>query len=204
MNKKTTRTVTTVLTAAMVCTSATSCQNMSDETRTVGEASVFSAVAGGLLAGGITALATGGDWKAAALAAAGGAAAGAIVGVVWGQSVVKDKQEYASTEDYLNANIEQLDTRIAQATKYNSELKNEIAAMQKEKKKYSDSDYKKLASNIDANLSLIDQDISTANLALKEAGDADINKLRQKLTTLESERDALSSTKMELEMLQTI
>lgn len=98
------------------------CATMSDSTRTKAEGAGVGAVVGaglGYLVGG---------GKGAAI----GAAAGAGVGFLVGNEIAKRKQSYASTEDFLNAEISNTEEYNRTAVAHNQKLSQDIAVLEKE------------------------------------------------------------------------
>lgn len=114
------------LVASAVAVSLTGCQTTGeseDSTRTKTEGAVAGAVVGALLGAAI-----GGDAKGAAI----GAAIGGGTGYLIGSEVAKRKQQYASTEDYLNAEIGRTQQLNADARAYHEQTRNEIAVLDQE------------------------------------------------------------------------
>lgn len=100
------------------------CATMSDQNRTRAEGAGVGAIAGGLLG-----LAIGGGRGAAI-----GAVIGGGVGFVVGNEIAKRKQAYASTEDFLDAEIASTQEYNKTATAYNQKLYQDIAALDAESK----------------------------------------------------------------------
>ena len=97
---------------------------MSDQNRTRAEGAGI----GALLGAGVGALVGGG--RGAAIGAALGAGAGFVVG----NEIAKRKQSYASTEDFLNAEIANTQEYNRTALAYNTKLAQEVATLDKESK----------------------------------------------------------------------
>lgn len=98
------------------------CATMSDSTRTKAEgAGVGAAVGAGL-----------GYLMGGGRGAAIGAAAGAGVGFLVGNEIAKRKQSYASTEDFLNAEISNTEEYNRTAVAHNQKLSRDIAVLEKE------------------------------------------------------------------------
>ena len=93
-----------------------------DEDRTRLEGAGIGALVGGLLGHVI------GDDRGALIGAAVGAGAGYLVG----NEIAKRKQEYASTEDFLDGEIGRTQEFNSTAVAYNRKLGREIAALEKE------------------------------------------------------------------------
>lgn len=192
-----------VMAAGMVNTSLTSCSSMSDSTKTRAQGTSFGALAGGLLGAGIG-LAAGGDTKSVLIGAAAGALLGGIGGYAWGDSIVKEKESYASMEEYINDNQKQLDNRITDVQKANSDLTKQITQLKKDKTAVSKANIAKQNAKLTENLALIDSDITTAKDAAKEASGAELAELNQKIDALSKEKKSLQSNISELESLASI
>lgn len=100
------------------------CATMSDQTRTKAEGAGI----GALLGAGVGALVGGG--RGAAIGAVLGAGAGFVVG----NEIAKRKQSYASTEDFLNAEIANTQEYNRTALAYNAKLSQEVAELDRESK----------------------------------------------------------------------
>lgn len=111
--------------ALVVASLATGCANMDDQGRTKAEGAGVGALIGGVLG-----YAIGGE-KGALI----GVAAGAGLGYAVGNEVAKRKQEYANTEDFLDAEIARTQEFNSTALAYNQKLGNEIVALEKESQK---------------------------------------------------------------------
>lgn len=189
-----------VLALACVSGSLTSCAT-TDSAKTKTQGTTIGVI-GGALAGGAIGLLTGKDLKSALIGAASGAAMGGLAGYAWGASVVKAKEAYASTEAYLHANIEQLDTRISQARDTNAALQKDIAALRSEHKKMDAAQYATTQKQLQSNLSLMDQDISTAKTAMQDASGDELKALQSMVSNLEAEKKELSSNVRLLSQIQ--
>lgn len=111
--------------ALLVGSLATGCANMDDQSRTKAEGAGV-----GMLIGGVLGYAIGGD-KGAII----GAGVGAGLGFAVGNEVAKRKQEYANTEDFLDAEIARTHEFNATTVAYNQKLGKDIAALEKESQK---------------------------------------------------------------------
>ena len=100
------------------------CATMSDQNRTKAEGTGVGAVVGGLLGFAI------GGGRGAAI----GAAAGAGLGFLVGNEIAKRKQAYASTEDFLNAEIANTQEFNKTAIAYNAKLSKDVTALEKQSK----------------------------------------------------------------------
>lgn len=113
-----------MLVLLLVCALLPGCATMSDQNRTRAEG----AGVGALVGAGVGALIGGG--RGAAI----GAVAGAGVGFLVGNEVAKRKQNYASTEEFLDAEIASTQEYNRTAREYNQKLSTDIAALEKESK----------------------------------------------------------------------
>lgn len=195
------RTGVTALCVALMAGSLNSCRSMSDSTATLAGGTGLGALAGGAVGTGIGALVGGKDrGKAMAIGAIAGAVVGGIIGNRWGASVVKKKEAYASTEQYIQANIEQMDTRIAQASKLQTSLKNQIASLKQQKSTLALADYNKIRTDIARKNAYISTDIENATLAMndKESTETQREKLRAQIAQLTDIQKSLTSDEKEL------
>lgn len=170
-----------------VLATTTSCSSMSDGTKTRTQGTVLGTLGGAGL-GALAGLAAGGNTKSVITGLVVGAAAGAIAGFAWGDSVVKQKEAYASMEEYVKDNNTQLGNRISQTKEYNKKLSKQVAQLRKEGKTLSDEDKKEAKQGID----LINKDLATAKDAQKEASGAALDELNSKIAQMESEKKTLS------------
>ncbi len=108
----------------LVCVLLPGCATMSDQNRTKAEGTGVGAVLGGLLGYAV------GGGRGAAI----GAAAGAGLGFLVGNEIAKRKQAYASTEDFLDAEIASTQEFNKTATAYNAKLSKDVTALEKESK----------------------------------------------------------------------
>ena len=192
-----------VMAAGMVNTSLTSCSSMRDSTKTKSQGTSFGALAGGLLGAGIG-LVAGGNTKSVLIGAAAGALLGGIGGYAWGDSIVKEKEAYASMEEYISDNQKQLDTRISDVQQANTDLSNQIAKLKADKTAVSKENIAKQNAKLTENLALIDTDITTAKDAAMEATGDDLAELNKKIDALSKEKKRLQSNINELDSLASI
>jgi hypothetical protein len=108
--------------AAMILVLISGCVATSDQQRTKGEGAVLGAVVGGLV--GYLA----GDTKGAVI----GAAAGAGVGYLVGNEIAKRKANYATQEDFLNAEIDRTAEFNETTRAYNERNRIEVARLEQE------------------------------------------------------------------------
>ncbi|MBE1425766.1 uncharacterized protein YcfJ [Desulfomicrobium macestii] len=108
----------------LVCALLPGCATMSDQNRTKAEGTGVGAVVGGLLGFAI------GGGRGAAI----GAAAGAGLGFLVGNEIAKRKQAYASTEDFLDAEIANTQEFNKTAIAYNAKLSKDVTALEKQSK----------------------------------------------------------------------
>ncbi len=120
--------------------------------------------------------------------------------IKWAASKVKDKSSYDNMEDYVDDNIEQLDTRTAEAVETKNELSQKVAAIRSGRtKKLTSVQLQRYQGTVSSHISLIDTDILVAKDAVNEAGDDKRRILQSKINTLsavkreyEQNMDALS------------
>lgn len=113
--------------------------------------------------------------------------------IKWAASKVKDKSSYDNMEDYVNDNIEQLDTRTAEAVATKNELSQKVAAIKSGRsKKLTTAQLQSQKSTMATHISLIDTDILVAKDAVNEAS-------ADKRQVLQSKIDTLSAVKREYE-----
>lgn len=167
----------------------TSCGTMSDGTLTQIQTTLI-ATTGGVVTGVVTQAATGGDKLTGALI---GAAIGALAGVVWGASIVKEKKAYATAEEYVNANNQQLKRRIEETRAYNEQLKEQVTQLKNENKRLSKEDKANLKATVNKGLEEINKDIDKAKSARSDAKGEDLAKLNANIATLQEEKKTLES-----------
>lgn len=170
-----------------VITSVTSCSSMSDGAMTRTQGTVLGTLAGAGM-GALSGLVTGGNTESVITGLVVGAAAGAVSGYVWGDSVVRQKQAYASMEEYVRANNTQLSNRISQTKKYNKKLSNQVAQLRKEGKALSAAEKKEARQG----LALIDKDLAAAKDARNEANGAALTELNGKIAELSRQKSTLA------------
>lgn len=197
------KTTLVVLAAGMVSSSMTSCSSMSDSAKTKTQGTAFGALAGSLVGAGIG-LAAGGDTKAVLIGAAAGALLGGVSGYAWGASIVKEKEAYASMEEYVADNKKQLDNRLTDVQKANSDLSNQITKLKKDKSAIAKANVEKQNAQLKENLALIDADITTAKDAATEASGAELAELNARIDKLSKEKNDLESNMDELNSLTSI
>lgn len=208
----------TALWMVMVALVFSGCANMSDGTRTKTEATALGAGGGALLGGLIGALAGGSD--AALVGAAVGAGVGGIAGFAYGTHVAKQKEKYASQEDWLDACIVSAEKVNRENRTYNKALAKEIDALEKEtnslsavyaRKKVKKDALKKEKKKIDARLADAQKTLKRSNFELenqkiaqvdaRKSGksrqadqlDKEIAKLKATIAELEGHTESLAS-----------
>ncbi len=185
MNKNITRTVAAVVALSFAGVSTPSCGNMSDSALAMFQGTSLGALGGGAAGAGIGAIAGGKDgvW----IGAIAGSVLGAVAGNIWSRSVVKKKNQYAQVEDYFEANIDQLDDRIADAKKASKDLDKQIASL-KPGSTMSKSERNAYQKKFNQNIALIDADLAAARTATrqKEISSSDAAKLKERISTLTS------------------
>lgn len=122
-----------------------------------------------------------------------GLLAGAIVGHKWGESIVRKKSEYASQEQYIKANIKQLNTRISDARSTNKSLVSQINSLRKANQRLAANDFKQYKDGVNQGKALIDKDLKTAKAAMKDASGKELANLKAKYSALQQERAAMVS-----------
>jgi len=179
------------------------CATMSDKNRTQAEGTGVGAVLGGLLGYAV------GGGKGAAI----GAAAGAGLGFLVGNEIAKRKQAYATTEEFLDAEISNTKEYNKTAIAYNAKLSKDVATLEKQSKtlraQYDKGtvDKKVLAAKSDELQKKIDAskklentlakelDVQTAILAdekkARPAGDQYVVRLEKEVNTLQKNLDKL-------------
>jgi hypothetical protein len=179
------------------------CATMSDTNRTQAEGTGVGAVLGGLLGYAV------GGGKGAAI----GAAAGAGLGFLVGNEIAKRKQAYATTEEFLDAEISNTQEYNKTAIAYNAKLSKDVATLEKQSKtlraQYDKGtvDKKVLAAKSDELQKKIDAskklentlakelDVQTAILAdekkARPAGDQYVARLEKEVGTLQKNLDKL-------------
>ena len=179
------------------------CATMSDKNRTQAEGTGVGAVLGGLLGYAV------GGGRGAAI----GAAAGAGLGFLAGNEIAKRKQAYASTEDFLDAEIASTQEFNKTAIAYNAKLSKDVATLEQQSKtlraQYDKGavDKKVLAAKSDELQKKIDASKKLENTLAKElevqtailadekktrpAGDQYIVRLEKEVKTLQKNLDKL-------------
>ena len=106
----------------IICALLPGCATTSDQTRTKAEGTAVGAVLGGLLGYAV------GGGRGAAI----GAVAGAGVGFLVGNEIAKRKQAYATTEEFLDAEIAHTQEYNRTALAYNQKLSQDVAVLERE------------------------------------------------------------------------
>lgn len=198
---------------------------MSDRDKTVAQGTAIGAT-GGAVAGGGLFYAIGkifglSDRQSAALAGAGavvGGALGANWGRGWGESVVKKKESYAKTEDYLNANIRQSNNRIKALNSANKMLSSQIQSLKTQRAQLArvqDQAQKKAFNNsiavatreIAAKEKLVKKDISNSLAAIriaKKEGSSpqELAQLQNGVRTMQGQLATMSNNKKAIARLK--
>ncbi len=165
----------------------TSCSNLSDASLTQIQGTGGGAAVGGAIGAGAGAL-LGGSTKATLWGAAIGAAVGGLFGHQYAKSIVKQKAAYATTEDYLNANIKQLSIRTNEVKSTNSNLTKQIANIRAQKSTLSADERVKTKKDLTDKANLAQQDIKVANAALSSATGEKRKALLNQIAQLKTER----------------
>lgn len=164
----------------------------SDANLTLLEGTAIGTAGGGGVGYGVAKLFGASD-KDAAYAALGGAALGGFFGYQWGESVVKQKNEYSTTEACLKANIKQVNSRISDAEKANNALQKELASLKSKKSQLTQTAYNKTKERVDQQKNLINKDIDMATQALKGESGSKADELRSRVAELKQQRTALTN-----------
>lgn len=175
------QTITLSLLAAL---GMSSCSDMTEAQ--AWRATAIGSLGGAAVGAGLGALAGGKEHRAEGIVigAIGGAIVGGIATHIWASSQVKPRSQYPSSHAYVQANSQQLDSRISSARKTSKELSNK----KQSSAKISQAELAKIKKANAENSKLIQQDISTANKAMAEATPAEKKALRAQVSTLEQER----------------
>ncbi len=177
-----------VLLTGSIC--LTSCSKMNDSTVTQIQAAAVTGGGAAVIGYGIG-KAFGLNDRTAALVATGAALVGIFIGQRWGKSIVKKKEYYKRTEDYLNANINQLNKRTNQVAKLNKRLVSQISSAKKSKSSFSKAQKEAVAKDVSNKVRLIDTDISTAQSAAASTTSAQKTDLLNRIKVLQEHRSAL-------------
>lgn len=179
-----------------------SCSNMSDSLTKV-VSTVGTAVGAGAAGYGVTKLAGGSDstaWVVGGIAAV----AGAFTGYQWGNSIVKRRSEYRTSQEYISDNQKQMKQRINQARRRNSEISGRVASAKRSSGKITRSEKQQTNAELTRNMSLIDQDISNARRARAEASGRDKEQLDRQIQELSAEKRALKRNQADFSSIATI
>ena len=202
-----------------------SCGAMNDRDKTVAQGKTIGttggALAGGGIAFGIAKMFGLRDREAAAFATVGalvGAAVGYQKGKAWGESIVRQKDAYASTEDYLVANIDQANRRTSMLNSENKRLVSQISSLRSQRAqlaKAQSSAQRRSFNNSIASATqeitqkerLVRKDISNSLAAIKIAkkdgvSQKELAKLDTGVRTMQSQLTALSTNKKAIARLK--
>ncbi|MBP3280617.1 MAG: hypothetical protein J6M44_16855 [Butyrivibrio sp.] len=125
---------TAVAVAVALTLGSCGCANIEDDaTRTKTEGTLAGAGIGTAIGAGLGAIF--GGSKGALIGAAIGVGIGSLSGYFYGKHVADQKAEYATREEWLDACIERSRQVTADTQKYNAQLKEDIATLDKETKK---------------------------------------------------------------------
>lgn len=191
------RSIAAVSALSMLTATVPSCSNMSDSMLTMTQGGATGALAGSAIGSLIGYLCTK-KTKGTVIGALIGGGTGALAGLFYGYKVAKAKEEYARTEDYIQANLVAIDSQIDSAKLYNAEMQTAISLLQATKVKIPAAQQKKLRKEIDKNISLLDQNIDSAQIATKSADADSAAKLREKIKALKNERKKLAQANADL------
>lgn len=202
-----------------------SCASMNDRDKTVAQGTAIGATGGAVAGGGIF-YAIGkifglSDRQSAALATSGavlGGVLGAQWGKGWGESVVKKKEAYARTEDYLNANINQANSRIKALNSANKRLSGEIQSLKNQRaqlaksqdqaqKKTFNNSIAKATAEIANKEKLVRKDISNGLAAIRVArkegaSPQEISRLENGVRTMQAQLGTMSGNRKAIARLK--
>lgn len=192
-----TRCIAMITAIGVLSASISSCSNMSDSALTQTQGAAAGAL-GGAAVGALIGYLVKKDSKGTLIGAGIGAGVGLFAGYFYGYKVARDKEAYATQEDYLMANIAALDSQITSAKNYNSQLNLSISLLKSTKSKLTAQQQASMKKECDHNLSMIDQNIKQAELASQSADGDSAAKLRDKIKKLKAERNKLSQAAADL------
>lgn len=195
---KYTKSISLVLLGGMVAMPFSACQSMS------GGQKIATGAVSGVALGALVGNLIGGDTKSTLIGAGIGIAVGLIGGYVWSESTVKERSAYPSSQAYVQANNQQLDTRIAQAQQANRQASTQIATMQQKKQTISAADKKKQTQTMAKNIQLMNKDIQTAQKATQEAEGDELKELRAKINALSLEKQQMEANRQAIASISTI
>lgn len=166
-----------------------SCSELSDGTLTRMQGTAIGTVGGGAVGAGVGALVGGKD--GAAIGGAAGALLGGIGGYLWGDSVAKKKEEFATTEEYIRANSRVLDERISELRDLNASLTSQIETLRRENRRLSASEAQSRINEVDECISRVDADLTELRRTARAAKGAERASMNERIEVLVSERTQL-------------
>ncbi|WP_028578800.1 hypothetical protein [Desulfogranum japonicum] len=207
--------ITTVILLLFLCTYLSGCANISDDsTRTRTEGALAGGGIGALLCGGGALLLTKDAGEAAKWAAICGGI-GALGGLVYANNVINEKDQYDSTEQWLDACIEETKKNNESMAEYNQNLEKQIASL-KEENKTLKSQYKKdkntksqlvsqkekideLAQKTNESLDVAKKDLENRKQMIAEANNLNSPQKSDYTTSVKAEIETLKANIKELE-----
>ncbi len=178
-----------VMLALGMTTGMNSCSNMSDGTLTRVQGTSIGLV-GGAAAGAAAGAAIAGE-KGVAAGAGIGSLFGAAIGYFWGDSVAKQKKDFADEEEYIRENSRVLDNQISTARSLNTKLSNEITRLRRENRRLSASEVQRHVSEVDECISSVDANLDELRRTARTAKGAERASMNQRINTLVAERNQL-------------
>ena len=180
-----------------------SCSEMTDRTKTIGQGTAIGTAAGAATGAAFGQL-IGRSTKATVIGTSIGTAFGSLIGYAYGTSVANTKAQYATKEAELQNLCNLLDSRIQIVQQNNQKLTREIATLKRNKTKLSAFQAKQYENRINSNLSLIDTDLQAAKASHSMANSAEKQALDARIRELEKERKRLNSNMQDLSQLSII
>jgi len=195
------------ITASAMLASCANIQDDQDRTRAEGAlgGAVLGGIAGAVIGNQDRHHGHGHSWAGAAT----GAAIGATAGLAYGDYVARKKANYARTEDWLNACIDEAEQTNKRAVAYNDKLSSQIADLKSKiaaAKSRGDTNQLrqlktsvvKLQSLTQKQVKVVDGEIAAQQQPLKETGSAELN---SRISDLKSTRSSLNQNEEKLAAL---
>lgn len=189
---------TSILLAGLATMPFSSCSNMSRGEIMAGTAGL------GALLGGVAGNLIGDNTVGTLIGAGAGALVGTLVGYVWSESIVKERSAYATSAAYVQANNQQLSSRLSEARKENRKTSSQVASIKNGSTTISKADRDKKSAVMTQNINLMEKDIQTARKAAVEASGSELQQLRSQINALSSEKQKMEQNRNELNALAAI
>lgn len=178
-----------VMLALGMTTGMNSCSNMSDGTLTRVQGTTIGTLGGGAVGAGVGALV--GGKEGAAIGGGVGSLFGAAIGWFVGDSIAKQKKEFADEEAYIRENSRVLDNQISAARSLNTRLSNEITRLRQENRRLSASEVQRHVREVDECISRVDANMDELRRTARTAKGAERASMNQRINTLVAERNQL-------------